>query len=251
MYNENYDGQNPSPYYEQTENGWVNGVNVAAKHQSEIVSQVLYRSYLFMLAVLVISSLSAFLTYETGFFITIVSSRGLFYAILGTEIGIVIVANWVLSKGNEVVGAIMLLAYSIVNGMTLSFVFAVYTAQSISGVFVVAAVMFGSFGIFGLVTKKDLSTIGRIAYMSLFAIIIFSVLNLFIFHNQGTALIIDVAVLILFIGITAYDTQKIRVMANHIDESRINNVAMMGALTLYLDFINIFLRLLSLFGNRK
>lgn len=215
------------------------------------VQEVMIHTYLYMFAVLALSGIVAFATYASGLWFDIVTNSILFYGLLIGEVVIVMIANRVMQKNNVVVSAAMLLVYSVVNGMTLSVIFVLYDLQSIVGIFFVAAAMFGALGIFGLVTKKDLTSIGQIGYMGLFGAIILMIANAFIFKSDGLGLMVSVLVLAVFIGITAYDSQKIKEMARYNDHSSKHTFAMLGALTLYLDFINIFLQLLRLFGKRR
>lgn len=216
-----------------------------------LVQNVLTRTYLYMFAVLVLSGIVAFTTYSSGLWLDILLNNTYFYGLLFGELVVVLFSNYVMRKNLVAVSALMLLIYSVVNGMTLSVIFVAYEAESIVGIFFVAAVMFGALGIFGIITKKDLSTIGKIGYMGVVGAIVFSLANLLIFKSESLNMGIGVAVLALFIGITAYDTQKIKEMAAYSSSENKNTLAMMGALTLYLDFINIFLRLLQLFGKKK
>ena len=142
--------------------------------------------------------------------------------------------------------------YSIVTGLTLSVIFLVYQMGSIVSIFGVTALIFAAMSIYGYTTQKDLTGIGTMALFGLFGIIIASVINLFL-GNTVADTIISIIGVIVFIALTAYDTQKIKemnVLGNEgTDDDK--KEAIMGALTLYLDFINLFLKLLSLFGKRK
>jgi uncharacterized protein len=144
------------------------------------------------------------------------------------------------------------IGYSILNGVTLSFIFIVYTASSIASTFFITAGTFGAMSIYGYVTKRDLTGLGSFMSMGLIGLIIASVVNMFLQNETVYWLTTYIGVLI-FVGLTAYDTQKIKemnVIGNEgTDEDK--KEAIMGALTLYLDFINLFLMLLRIFGDRK
>jgi len=216
----------------------------------QVVQQVMSRTFLYMFGVLLLSGLSAYLTFSTDLLYTIAANRTLFYGLLIGELVIVFAANKVLSNNQTVPAALLLIAYSVVNGMTLSFVFAVYELGSVVNIFVIAALVFGAMAIFGFVSKKDLSSIGSIGMMGLFGIIILGVANIFM-KSSSLSLGIAIVGLAVFIGLTAYDTQKIKESASYDSGLSVNTLAMFGALTLYLDFINMFLKLLRLFARRN
>jgi FtsH-binding integral membrane protein len=142
--------------------------------------------------------------------------------------------------------------YSIVSGLTLSVIFLVYTIASIIATFFITAGVFGAMSAYGYFTKRDLTTMGNLLIMALLGLIIASVVNLFYF-NSLLDWVITYAGVVIFVGLTAYDTQKIKngnIIGNAgTDEDK--KEAIMGALTLYLDFINLFLKLLRIFGKKK
>lgn len=143
--------------------------------------------------------------------------------------------------------------YAIVNGLTLSTIFIAYTYSSIASTFFITAGMFGAAALYGKVTKKDLTKFESFLMMGLFGIIIASIVNIFI-QNSMLNFITSIVGILIFIGLTAYDVQKIKAFSIEIgagDPEKFTQVVVMGALNLYLDFINIFLKLLSLFGKRR
>lgn len=147
----------------------------------------------------------------------------------------------------------MFIIYSILNGLTLASIFVVYTMTSIASVFFITAGTFGIMSVYGYVTKADLTKMGNICLMGLFGLIVATLVNLF-FDNTLLQTIIAYAGILIFVGLTAYDTKRIRELAftynaRATDEGQ--KVAIMGALTLYLDFINLFLYMLRIFGDRK
>ena len=147
---------------------------------------------------------------------------------------------------------LLFIAYSILNGVTLSFIFMVYTASSIATTFFVTAGTFGVMALYGYVTKRDLTRIGNICIMALIGLIIASLVNLFL-HNSMMDLIISGIGVLIFTGLTAYDSQKIKqLLTGDIEvNDTTQKIALMGAMTLYLDFINLFLYLLRFLGDRK
>ncbi|SDX34135.1 hypothetical protein SAMN05444487_11485 [Marininema mesophilum] len=141
--------------------------------------------------------------------------------------------------------------YATLNGVTLTPLLSMYTTGSILGVFVTAAAMFGAFAVYGAITKKDLSKLGSILFMALIGLIIATLVNMFLNNNMISTVLSYLGVII-FCGLTAYDVQKIKRMQAEmaVDEATHTKVAILGALSLYLDFINIFIYLLRLFGSR-
>jgi len=145
----------------------------------------------------------------------------------------------------EAVGTFLL--YSFLNGLTLSSIFIVYTTASIVTTFFVTAIVFGIMALYGYTTKRDLTSIGNLAFMALIGLIVASLVNLFLKNNIFSYILSYLAIAI-FIGLTAYDTQKIKEMESYSDNK---NLGILGALTLYLDFINIFLNLLRILGRQN
>ena len=148
---------------------------------------------------------------------------------------------------------ILFIVYSILNGVTMSMLFLIYTMSSIATTFFVTAGTFGAMALFGYATKKDLTRIGNLCIMGVIGLIIASLVNMFL-HNSMMDLIISYVGVLLFVGLTAYDSQKIKQMLSGEDievNETTQKIALMGALTLYLDFINLFLYLLRILGDRK
>ena len=140
-----------------------------------------------------------------------------------------------------------LYVFSGLMGLSLATIFAVYTMGSIFTAFMGAGVLFGTMSIYGYFTKKDLSSMGQMMFVGLIAIVIASIINIFI-GSTVMQMVISAIAIIVFLGLTAYDTQKIREQVSYNNDGK---AEVMGALTLYLDFINLFIHLLQLFGNRK
>lgn len=182
----------------------------------------------------------------------IFSSKLIFYGLLISEILCVIYLVSVIQKISAATATYIFMGYAILNGLTMSVIFLVYTSESISTTFLITAATFGIMSLYGYYTKKDLTSIGNLAFMALIGLIIASIVNLF-FQNEMLYWITTYAGILIFVALTAYDTQKIKemnIIGNEgTDEDK--KEAIMGALTLYLDFINLFLYLLRLFGKRK
>jgi len=182
----------------------------------------------------------------------IVLNRAVFYGLLLFELGLVMVLSWAIGRLSVGIATSMFLLYAAVNGMTLSVIFLAYTQESIATTFFVTAGMFGAMCVFGMVTKRDLTSLGSFLFMALIGLILASVVNLFL---ASTALywVTTYAGILIFVGLTAYDAQKIKNMhAASIEGSdEAKKGAILGALALYLDFINLFLLLLRLLGRRR
>jgi FtsH-binding integral membrane protein len=176
----------------------------------------------------------------------------IFYILLLIELALVWGLSAAINKIPTVLAVLVFLAYGALNGVTLSILFLVYTTGSIAYTFFITAAMFGATSVFGFITKMDLSRLGGILMMALFGLIIASVVNIFV-ASSPLDWIISIAGVFIFVGLTAYDTQKIKSMSTGIDSSSEEGgkASIMGALTLYLDFINLFLFLLRILGKRR
>jgi uncharacterized protein len=141
-----------------------------------------------------------------------------------------------------------LLAFAALMGLSFATIFVVYTMGSIVSAFMGAAVLFGTMSFYGYFTKRDLTSMGQFLFVGLIAIIIASIINLFI-GSSVMQMVISAIAIVIFLGLTAYDTQKIREMVSYNQEN--SSAEVMGALTLYLDFINLFIHLLSIFGVKR
>lgn len=154
---------------------------------------------------------------------------------------------WALSTAGKSMAKVLLHVFASSMGLSFSVIFAIYQMGSIAGAFMSAAVLFGVMTFYGYFTKKSLDSLGKWLFVGLIAIVIASIINLF--YNSGPlAQVVSALAIVIFTGLTAYDTQKIRETLMYDDDHR---VEIMGALTLYMDFINLFLSLLQLFGGRK
>jgi hypothetical protein len=175
-------------------------------------------------------------------------NRLVFYGLIFGELGLVIAISGAINRLSAATASLLFILYAALNGVTMSVIFAVYTAESVSSTFVITAATFGSMSAFGYLTKRDLTGWGSFLFMGLIGVVIASLVNIFT-HSSAVSWIISAVGVIVFTGLTAYDTQKIRAMAAAGAEGR--KPAILGALTLYLDFINLFLMLLRLLGNRR
>ena len=213
--------------------------------QQKVVSQ----SFIFMLAALVITAIGAKVASDVLLEWMIRNPANLIILFVA-EIGIVLISNVALKKNNVVLSAALMTAYSFINGATLGIVCMAYVETSVTTVFVITAAMFGVTAFFGLVTKKDLSSMGGILLMGLIGLIIAGLVNMFL-HSEAIAYAASFIGVVVFVGLTAYDTQKIMAASAYADDSNTTVLALNGAFQLYLDFINLFLYLLRLFGKRR
>lgn len=225
--------------------------NTYQVNRDETVQVVISKTFLFMFLALIISAVSAFWTVTSEFYVNIFTNDILFYGLLIGEVVLVIVAETTMKKNLVLPSALLFIAYSVVNGMTLSSILLVYTMESIFSIFLIAAIIFGVMAVFGFVTKRDLNALGTIGMMGLLGVIIVSIVNIFILKSNGLSILLSAVGLAIFIGLTAYDLQKIKEMARNNVATSNNVLALYGALILYLDFINIFLKLLRLFGKKN
>ncbi len=183
----------------------------------------------------------------------IFGNRLVFFGLIIGELALVFSISARVNKMRASTATSLFLLYAALNGATLSTIFLIYTRTSITSTFFICAATFVASSIFGMVTKRDLTSMGQFMFMGLIGIVIASVVNLFV-HSSGMSLIVSYIGVIVFVGLTAYDTQKLRAMAisqpDGLDGGTIRKAAILGALTLYLDFINLFLMLLRILGSR-
>ena len=170
------------------------------------------------------------------------------------ELGLVVGLSAGLNRLSPTAATALFLLYALINGLTLSVIFFAYEIGTITQAFAASALTFGAMSVFGATTKKDLSSLGGILFMGLIGLIIASIVNAFWANSTMDAIITYIGVFI-FVGLTAYDTQKIKAMTAAVESggnvALTRKIAILGALTLYLDFINLFLYILRLFGRRR
>ena len=171
-----------------------------------------------------------------------------FFALLILQLGLVVAFNSAARRASTAVVAGMFFLYAALTGVTFSVLFLVYTASSIAGVFFVTAGAFAGLSAVGFFTKSDLSAVGRFAIFAIIGLILASVVNMFL-QSTGLQWLVSIAGVLIFGALTAYDTQKLKELFATGDASA--NMPLVGALTLYLDFVNMFLFLLRLFGRRR
>ena len=214
------------------------------------MSKFFTKVYLWMFIGLLVSGGVAYYTSVTT------GIRGLVYSyfnwFLILELVVVIAFSALRKKVSPLVAKILFIVYSVVSGLTLSSIFLVYRLDSIGMVFLSSALMSGLMALYGYITKTNLSSFGKVLIFALLAVIIMSLINMFI-GNGTFGIVISIISIVVFLGLTAYDMQSLKAMYNYYenDEAELDKVSIYGALDLYLDFINIFLRLLQLFGKSR
>jgi FtsH-binding integral membrane protein len=186
---------------------------------------------------------------------TIFGNRLLFWALIIAQLGAVAALSFLINKISGTVATVIYILYAALTGLTLSSIFLLYTGSSIAEVFGVTAFGFAGLSGFGLVTKRDLGPVGSFCMMGLFGLVGYAVLSMFLpsLMGAGGSFVFSIVGIIVFAGLTAYDTQRIKAMnvAGNEGSDGARKTAIFGALTLYLDFINLFLSLLRLSGRRR
>jgi FtsH-binding integral membrane protein len=221
---------------------------------STVVSSVLKRVYLWMTFALVITGLTAMYVVKSQAILELIySSQYSIMVLFLVQLGVVWLLSSCIHKLSFVVATLLFILYSVLTGIVFSSIFFAYTLGSIANVFLITAGTFAAVSCFGLLTKKDLSNWGTYLFMGVIGLIIASLVNWF-FKSEMLYWVSSYIGVAIFVGLTAYDTQRIKAMVQEGSmegEVATNRIALMGALSLYLDFINLFLYLLRIFGRRK
>ena len=209
--------------------------------------------YTWMTLALVLTGLTAYgVATSPGIMMALYSNSALMWGLVIAEFALVIGISAAINRLSLATATLMFVAYSVINGAMLSSIFMIYTAASIASVFFITAATFAVMALIGYTTKTDLTSVGKLLFMALIGLVIATIVNMFIGSSTLTMICSYVGVLI-FVGLTAYDSQKIKNMllqAPDAGESS-QKLALLGALTLYLDFINLFIYLLRIFGDRR
>jgi len=226
---------------------------VTAEQAEELQRAFLVKVYGWMMAGLMVTGIVSLLTlYTPGLLELVFSSRWVYLGLFIGQLGLVVYLSARIEHMSAATATMVFVGYSALTGLTLSVIFLVYTAESLATTFFVTAGTFGLMSAYGYVTKRDLTGFGSFLMMGLIGMVLASVVNMF-FNNSTVYWITTYIGILIFVGLTAYDTQKIKQMsALGLEGGEMEQKgAIMGALRLYLDFINLFLLLLRLMGNRK
>lgn len=209
--------------------------------------------YVWMTLALVITGFTAYgVANSPGILQTIYSNQILFWGLIIAEFALVFGVSAAINRLSLTTATLMFILYSVINGALMSYIFLAYTASSITTVFFITAGTFGVMALIGYTTKTDLSSIGKILFMALIGLVIATLVNIFI-KSDGLTLILSYVGVLIFVGLTAWDSQKIKQMLLQAPDAGegAQKLALLGALTLYLDFINLFIYLLRIFGRRE
>ena len=216
------------------------------------IATVFKLAYGWMCGGLALSGLVAWYPAASGLWKTVLMGPGLWVCIIA-ELAFVWILSASIRKLSVGAACLMFVAYAALNGLTLSVVFIAYEIALVQRVFFITAAMFGGLAVFGTMTRSDLSQIGSICGMALWGLIVAVVVNMF-FHSTGFDWIVSFAGVLIFSGLTMWDAQKIKLLAQQegaLDSATRHKVGLMGALELYLDFINLFIYLLRIMGRSR
>lgn len=223
----------------------------AAARLNEQVRAFLTAVYSWMGAGLAITAITAWsVASAPRLAASIAANRPLFWALVIAQLGIVFVLSARVERLAPATAALLFIAYSAITGVTLSFVLLVYTGASVASTFFVAGMMFAALALYGTMTRRDLQGAGQFLFMGLIGVVLASLVNMF-WQNDGLQFVMSFIGVIVFTGLTAYDAQRLRAMALAPPSGHVGSYAVVGALALYLDFINLFLMMLRFMGVRR
>lgn len=217
------------------------------------VASFMHKVYAWMSLGLAITAVTAYGVYSTPeLFRAIVTNRFVFFGLLLGQLGLVFYISSAFQKLSYATNVLLFSLYSALLGVTLSVIFAVYQIGSIYQIFAITVAMFGFMAVYGYYTKSDLTSVGQVMFMGLIGIIIAGIVNIFL-HSPMMNYVISFIGILVFTGLTAYDVQRIKLLGSELlnrgEEER--KIALVCALSLYLDFINLFLHLLNFLGKKK
>jgi len=220
---------------------------------SEAFPVLMRKVYVWMTLALAITGFTAYgVATSPGILQAIYTNQILFWGLIIAELALVFGVSAAINRISLTMATLMFILYSVINGALMSYIFLAYTASSVATVFFITAGTFGAMALLGYTTKTDLSSMGKILFMALIGLIIATIVNLFI-KSSGFTLILSYVGVLIFVGLTAWDSQKIKQMLLQAPDAGegAQKLALLGALTLYLDFINLFIYLLRIFGKRN
>ncbi len=223
-----------------------NGGTALASMTSAIMKRVYFKMTLGLLA----TAFTAVYCASSSFINFYITHSWLMWVLIAAEFGIVIGLSGAIQKMSSAMASVLFYVFAIINGMMFSTLFLAYSPTAMVKTFFITAGTFGAMSVYGYFTDRDLSRIGSFLYMALIGLIIASLVNIFL-HSSGLDWIISIVGVIVFVGLTAWDTQQVKNMAQYALPEQAGRLATLGALTLYLDFINLFLYLLRFFGNSR
>lgn len=216
-------------------------------------SSLMQKVYTWMTLALIITGVTAYGVASSPSILSLLyGNQIVFWGLIIAEFALVFMITGMLNRISLTTATLMFVAYSVVNGAVLSSIFLIYTMNSIGQVFFITAATFGVMAFIGYTTKTDLTSMGKILFMALIGIIIATVVNIFV-GSTGLQTVVSYLGVLIFVGLTAYDSQKIKRMLYDYEgnDEGGQKLALVGALTLYLDFINLFIYLLRILGSRR
>ena len=228
-------------------------INAQEGYGSLAFPSLMRKVYVWMALALTITGFTAYgVSTSPAILQAIATNSVLFWGIIIGELALVLWISAGINRLSLTSATLLFVVYSVLNGVTMSFIFLVYTMTSVASVFFITAGTFAVMAFIGYTTKKDLTSIGRLALMALIGIIIATIVNIFL-KSSGLEMIVSYLGVLIFVGLTAYDSQKIKNMLQMAPDAGegAQKLALLGALTLYLDFINLFIYLLRIFGRRE
>jgi FtsH-binding integral membrane protein len=219
--------------------------------RDERVGAFLSRVYGWMFAGLLVTAVTAFTVAASPALIeTLILNRIVFWALVIAQLGLVIYLSARVEKVSPAIAAGLFILYSALTGVTSSLILLIYTGASITSTFIITAGMFGATAVFGTVTKRSLAGVGQFMFMGLIGLILASIVGIF-WQSSALQFVISVVGVLVFTGLTAWDAQRLKQMAVALPDGRVSAYAVVGALSLYLDFINLFFFLLRFTGSRR
>jgi FtsH-binding integral membrane protein len=219
--------------------------------RDERVGAFLSRVYGWMFGGLLVTAVTAFTVAASPALIeTLILNRIVFWVLIFGQLGLVFYLSARVDKVSPAMAAGLFILYSALTGITSSVILLIYTGASITSTFIVTAGMFGATAVFGTLTKRSLAGVGQFMFMGLIGLILASIVGIF-WQNSALQFVISVVGVLVFTGLTAWDAQRLKQMAVALPDGRVGAYAVVGALSLYLDFINLFFFLLRLTGSRR
>jgi FtsH-binding integral membrane protein len=196
------------------------------------------------------AAVAAFVAGSPAAIDALLGSKLLLYGLIIAELGLVFYLSARVATLSPTTAGALFITYAALNGVTFSLILLAYTGASVATTFLVSAGMFGSLAVYGHITKRDLTAMGRFMFMGLIGLILASIVGFF-WHSDALQFAMGVVGVLVFAGLTAYDTQRLQTMALQLQDAQAGSYAIAGALSLYLDFVNMFLSLLRLFGRKR
>lgn len=228
--------------------------NILSERTNSVIQPYISQVFGWMSCGLLLTAFVAWYSAQTPTILQLLfTNQIIFFGLIIIQLALVFVLSGMVTKLSGSLATTLFMLYSMLTGLTLSSVFILYTASSIASTFVVTSGMFGVMTIYGYTTKRDLSSFGNLLFMALIGVIFASIMNIWLKSTALMWLITYIGVFV-FVALTAYDIQKLKSMGTSLsidDKDQFRKYSIMGALTLYLDFINLFLMMLRIFGNRR